>query len=776
MRAGACLLLDERNPMPIDLRGACSARALLAALALSPVLLPAAALADDAAAAEVDQVIVVGRSDKPITVEPRGLSVSLGQTEFEAINAVNVEDLMKYAPDFFVRKRYIGDANAVPGFRGAHSTQSARTLVMVDGFVVSNFLGNSFSFPPKWGVVGPGEVKQFDIVYGPYSARYPGNSMGGIVSITTQTPQDKEAFVTTQVFAQPYKQYGTDKTYDGYTFEAGVGGRQANGPWSGRISYRRLDNMGQPMQWSQLATAAGAGTPVTGAVVDPNLILKTPVAGAYSPDHTIQDQLRARIGYDFGHDWTAEGLFVLWKTDSDQTNPTTYLRDASGAPFYEGKVVYGGRTYTASGLTLGLSDKREMLAGLKLAGPLAGWDVSANLSRYWIDRQRARNSSGYVTGIADGAGTFTDQRNTGWWTGDLTAERAFGRHAVAVGLNSNLYETDQTTFATTNWKAATGQTFSAETLGKTSLVGVFAEDEITLTPGLSLTAGVRYDRWRAFDGGLGQRIAGAPRFQSYANRADDAVSPKLSLQWEIAPGWRTQLSLATATRFPTVGELFQGKLDSLGDFDPNSFDPNLKPERSRDANLIVRHSFGPVRVTGSLFYQRIEDAIFSLTGLNQFGVLTSSFKNIDVVRQYGVELIGEASDVLVPGLDLDANVAWIDARTVKNAALTASEGVRFPRIPEWRVNGNARYRISDALRLSVGFRYASRPNSDLLGVQRGDTYGYTSEFFIVDTKLTWDINHQVQASVGIDNLNNDKAWVFHPYPQRTAMVELKWKR
>ncbi|CAN7312665.1 TonB-dependent receptor [Phenylobacterium sp. LjRoot225] len=765
--------------MSLDLRGACSARALLAALALSPALLPTAALADAAAstaAAEVDQVIVVGRSDKPITVEPRGLSVSLGKTEFEAINAVNVEDLMKYAPDFFVRKRYIGDANAVPGFRGTHSTQSARSLVMVDGFVVSNFLGNSFAFPPKWGVVGPGEVKQFDIVYGPYSARYPGASMGGVVSITTQAPESREAFVITQVFAQPYKQYGTDKTYDGYTFEAGLAGKQAKGPWSGRISYRRLDNMGQPMQWTQLAAAIGTGAPVSGAVVDPNLILKTPVAGAYAPDHTIQDQVRARVGYDFGRGWTAQGLFVLWNTDSDQTNPTTYLRDASGGPVYEGKVVVGGQTYTASGLTLGLSDRREMLAGLKLAGPLAGWDVSANLSHYWIDRQRSRTSSGYTTGISNGAGTFTNQGETGWWTGDLTAERAFGRHAVAVGLNSNLYETDQTTFGAASWKAATGRTFSAETLGKTSLIGVFAEDEISLTPDLSLTAGVRYDRWRAFDGGVGRLVAGAPRLQSYADRDDDAISPKVSLQWEIAPGWRTQLSLAAATRFPTVGELFQGRLDSLGNFDPNSFDPNLKPERSRDANLIVRHSFGPVRITGSLFYQRVEDAIFSLQGFNQFGVVTSSFKNIDVVRQYGVELIGEASDVLVPGLDIDANVAWIDARTVKNGALPDSEGVRFPRIPEWRINGAARYRINEALRLSVGFRYASRPNSDLTGSQRGDTYGYTSEFFIVDTKLAWDINDQVQASVGIDNLNNDKAWVFHPYTQRTVMVELKWKR
>src|SRR5690242_3906863 len=123
--------------------------------------------------AKTDDILVVGQRDAPISIEPRGLSDSLGDQQFAGVNAFNTEDLIKYAPDFFVRTRYIGDNNAVPGFRGTHSTQSARSLVMVDGFVISNFLGNSFSYLPAWGIVSPNEVKQFDIVYGPYSARYP---------------------------------------------------------------------------------------------------------------------------------------------------------------------------------------------------------------------------------------------------------------------------------------------------------------------------------------------------------------------------------------------------------------------------------------------------------------------------------------------------------------------------------------------------------------------------------------------------------------------------
>ncbi|RYG21088.1 MAG: Plug domain-containing protein, partial [Burkholderiales bacterium] len=184
------------------------------------------ALAQDTAASDDsarDNILVVGQRGAPIEIEPRGLTVSLGAEQFEAVNALNTEDLIKYAPNFFVRKRYSGDSNGVPGFRGTHSVQSARTLVMVDGFVVSNFLGNSFNFAPKWGVVGPGEVEQFDIVYGPYSSRYVGNSMGGIVNITTRDPSESEAFATVQGFAQPYSQFASQDDYYGYSAEAGFG-------------------------------------------------------------------------------------------------------------------------------------------------------------------------------------------------------------------------------------------------------------------------------------------------------------------------------------------------------------------------------------------------------------------------------------------------------------------------------------------------------------------------------------------------------------------------
>src|SRR5688572_7237868 len=101
-------------------------RRALAALIVVPLAQTAHA---ETVPAEIaaNTIIIIGQREAPISIEPRGLSVSLGQSQFEGINAFNVEDLMKYAPDFFVRKRFIGDNNAVPGFRGTHSALSARS-------------------------------------------------------------------------------------------------------------------------------------------------------------------------------------------------------------------------------------------------------------------------------------------------------------------------------------------------------------------------------------------------------------------------------------------------------------------------------------------------------------------------------------------------------------------------------------------------------------------------------------------------------------------------
>jgi len=712
----------------------------------------------------------VGQQELPLTLPPQGLVFSLGEKQFDAVNAADIEDLVRYSPNLSTFKRFGGDENGVIALRGANGSQSARMLVMVDGFVVSNFLGNSERFSPKTDIIGPSDVGQIDIAYGPYSARYGGNSMGGVVSVNTRVPTEGGAYAKLQSFAMPFTQYGVDETFVGYGVEAGGTWKRPSSPWTVQVSGRHLENTGQPLTYFALTPSFGPAVPVVGAYSDPNVA--TPVFGAVSPAEIVQDQFRMRTRYDFRNGWNIEGVIFGWFTDQDLTDPRTFLSDLAGQPVYEGRVNPDGNVYLANGLTLGVAERAEFLAGVRTSGKIGDWEARASLSRYWIDTDDIRTSFNYSLGIADQSGTETLQENPGWWTLDAGFSRAYERNHVAVGFNFNQYETRENLYETENWRTASNPFFRSSSFGSTRSAGVYAEDEFTLTPRSSLTVGVRGDWWQAYDGGVAENT-GILLSAEYPDREDQSISPKLSYQVRLGDSWAIQLSAGAATRFPTIGELFQGQLnEATGSIDPGTFDPNLEPERSRDANLVIRWENRNVRLTSSAFYQEIDDSIYSYPALNQFGILFTNYKNIDFVRQFGVELIAEAGDVVVEGLDFELSVGWTDAHTLDNSRNTAAEGQEFPGIPEWRANGSVTYRATPQFSTSLGWRFASRPNSDLFG-SIGDTYGFQSGYTLLDARFAWTPRDSLEINLGVDNLTNEEAYSVQPLARRTAFAEVR---
>jgi iron complex outermembrane receptor protein len=68
-----------------------------------------------------------------------------------------------------------------------------------------------------------------------------------------------------------------------------------------------------------------------------------------------------------------------------------------------------------------------------------------------------------------------------------------------------------------------------------------------------------------------------------------------------------------------------------------------------------------------------------------------------------------------------------------------------------------------------GQQFRTLNNSDV----NGYAYMGVSPFTTVDFRARWQISPKLVAAFGIDNLNNDKFWNFHPYPQRSYTAELK---
>src|SRR4029079_18223481 len=100
------------------------------------------------------------------------------------------------------------------------------------GILLSNLLGNGAGFTPRWALVTPEEIERVDVLYGPFSAAYPGNSAGAIVDYVTRMPTQLEAHAKLQGFTQPsYRLYATDDAFGGAEASASIGSRARAAPW-----------------------------------------------------------------------------------------------------------------------------------------------------------------------------------------------------------------------------------------------------------------------------------------------------------------------------------------------------------------------------------------------------------------------------------------------------------------------------------------------------------------------------------------------------------------
>ena len=186
----------------------------------------------------------------------------------DSINAATPAQTLKYLPSIQVRERSIGDPNGIIASRTIGSISSAQSMLYMDGILLSNLLGNSFSFPPRWGMVIPEEIQNISMMYGPFSSIYAGNSLGGVINIKTRMPEKFESHASVQGFHQNFKLYGTDQTSVGNHETASFGNKINDlSFWFG---INRLENRSQPLDFSvkPVVSSGAGGTSVTGAYED----------------------------------------------------------------------------------------------------------------------------------------------------------------------------------------------------------------------------------------------------------------------------------------------------------------------------------------------------------------------------------------------------------------------------------------------------------------------------------------------------------------------------
>jgi iron complex outermembrane receptor protein len=712
----------------------------------------------------------------------------------ETINLKDPEDAVKYMPDLFVRKRNDGDNQAVLATRTWGLNSSARTLIYYDDLLVSALIGNNNSgASPHWNLISPEAIQRIDFLDGPFAAAYPGNSIGGVLLITSKMPDKPFAVAKETVSVMPWNQYGTKDTYVTSQTSAAAGNR--NGALSWLITANYLDSYQQPLTYT---TNASPPANTSGTIIALNKQgLPADVVGTGALAHSQQTSGNIRLAYDLNAMVQATYSFGIWN-NIQHSNPQTYLTSTvNGQPTFGGVSGFASNKYTW--------DQTHMSNAVSLKSDSNGtfdFDLSASTYNYLQDimlNPFTVASSG--VGFSQN-GKITRNDGTNWQNADAKGIwRPFGSGSqeISFGVHGDRYAFENPVFASANTfqtaSTGTGQLYS-DGLGETRTGAIWVQDAWKIQPNLKLTLGGRLETWEALNGfnlnTTANAVTGAITSSNSLNQPglnSTNFSPKASLSYDPNKEWNITANFGEAYRYPTVTELYQNiTVAGVATF----ANPNLTPEQDLNGELNIERHWNDGRVRLTLFEERVNNAIISQTNLATNPVTgaqvpTTTIGNVAAIRMQGVDLAADKNNVAISGLQIFGSVTYVDSRILSDPSFAGTTnpinpslpdivvGKRVPNVPDWRAKLGFTYRPDDNWAYTVAMRYSGKQfstldNTDIVS----HVFGAFDYFTVVDLKVHYNATTNFSFDFGIDNVLNQQYFLFHPFPGRTYVMAGKY--
>ena len=717
----------------------------------------------------------------------------------ETINLKDPEDAVKYMPSLFVRKRNDGDNQAVLATRSWGLSSSARTLIYYDDLLVSALIGNNNSgASPHWNLIVPEAIARIDFLDGPFAAAYPGNSIGGVLLISSKMPDHAFASVKETVSIMPWSQYGTRDTYPTSVTSAAAGNRDGNISWLASVNH--TDSYQQPLTYT---TNGFVPTNTNGTFIALSKLGSQPgvapaeVVGTGALAHSEQTSGNVRVVYDVGAHVQATYSFGIWN-NVQTSNPQSYLTSSNNrAPTFGNVASFANNKY--------IWDQTQMSNAISLKSDTKGtfdFDLTASSYNYLQDTMLNPFT---VTPYSVAGGVVTSQGNAFSTNGKITRNdgtnwqnvdgkgiwRPDGAHEVSFGIHGDRYELENPVYASNVWYATpgtgNGQIYT-DSVGETRTGALWVQDAWKITPQWKLTLGGRQEAWQALDGfnigtttnsSTGAILTSVPKAQPGLSSAN--FSPKASLSFDPNKEWNFTANFGEAYRYPTVTELYQNiTVGGVATF----ANPNLTPEQDLNGQFVVERKWTDGRVRLTLFDEYVHNAIISQTTnvtSNGQQFPTTTIGNVDAIRMRGAELAAQKDDVVIRGLQLFGSVTYVDSRILSDPTFvstiggTTAVGKRVPNVPDWRATLGTTYRPNDnwaftfAARFS-GKQYSTLDNTDVIP----RVFGAFDNYVVADLKVHYNATQNLAFDFGIDNVFNEQYFLFHPFPGRTYVLAGKY--
>ncbi|MFA5663316.1 TonB-dependent receptor [Castellaniella sp.] len=743
---------------------------LAGTLALVGGLLPAQNVGAADHVGTLSPIVVTATRSATAANETPGASYALTAENLEKRNIKSLDDALRFVPGVFVQRgKGLMDTRSEIIMRGVPGGK--RSLVLIDGLPLNDAYDNS----ARLGGFAPEDLERVEVALGPGSSLYGSSAMGGVVHFITRMPQTEE-----------------------YRFRVGYGSglRSDRGLANLRRSYVSLGNAwesGLSMIASVSATATHgyASDLVTTALRPPagidgaepsrtvsgsnNFIVGDRGRNAW---HDQEVSLRGQFKVNPATTLSARFFRTVYRYEYDDHQ--TYLRDSSGNSVWsyqadsgawlsEAAFLPGQGRYERNLYSLGM-ETRLGDSDLKLQGGLV--DSRTN----WYTSVSASSTTASLEGGGAANGYSQTPSRVALFDATVTTP-LMDRHLLVWGASWRHERADTSEYDLADWRDPGSRTARvADSGGKATTIGLFAQLELELAEGVHAYLGARYDRWRSYSG-YASNYASDGFAQTYANKAVGSVSPSLGLVWVVNPALTLRTSVGKAFRAPGIYDLYRTWKSSTTVY---AGGPQLTPETMKGFEL--GGDFRPWKGAEfklTYFRNDFDNMIYRRTvtadaeRLSVCGTTTLACQvwgNVARAFSQGIEVA--ASQDIDAHWRTFANFTYNDTRIKENPANPALVGKRLTQIPrvmtsfgidwergDWSASGNLRY---------VSKRYNTDMNTDVVNGVPGSYDPYT----LVDLKASYRIGRHLSASLSVDNVFNRKYFSSYLAPGRSWFFEL----
>lgn len=505
----------------------------------------------------------------------------ISSSDIKAYGYRTLADILSSVRGLYVRSDTIYTYLGVSGF-GRPGDYNSRVLLLIDGYRVNDSVYNTAPLGTDF-LLDVDLIDRVEFVPGPGSAVYGSNAFFGVINVITKTAR---ALGGAQASVE-VGDFGTHKGRLSY-------GRQFENGSELLLSATGYESRGQDLQF------AGPGNP-----------------GATQPT-------ASGINYD-----EYKSAFAKYSFDGLRLEAgfSTRKKGAAAASYAFGTDFVDPRAYTIDTQSfIDVQYERSLARDLDLSARInyGSYPYDGNFPYF--------GSSGQVIENKDGA-------RAQWWGSELKLRaRAFDAHQIVAGVDyRDEYRRDQFNYDQQPFVQY------VDSHQRADRVGLYAQDEYTMWPGVILNAGLRHD---------------------IEPNSGGVTSPRLALIYAPDPSRSAKLLYGSSYRAPSAWEQFASQANVQ---EPN---PTLKPERIRTTEIVLEQFVqNHLRLLVSAFQYRVTDLIDEVPDQSS-GLL--QYRNVGRVRSRGAQL--EAEQVWSNGARLRASYSYQLAQDL-NALDLGEEGI-----------------------------------------------------------------------------------------------------